>query len=146
MKSLTNRPAALAVAAGAAIALAVPLGSAVAADSPPVSGLAVEVVSGELVAKGVAADITLEYTCAPGGYSSLNVQLAQRSGPEVTSGQSSFVPVTCDGTLRTTVVRITATTGARAFKAGTALVTANLSGCSFTCGTASDSEELSLRR
>jgi hypothetical protein len=52
----------------------------------------------------------------------------------------------CTGSTEQVVLRVAATSGMRAFKAGTALVQANLNVCTFTCMTVSDSEEVSIRR
>ena len=142
----TRHPAALALLVGGAMAALVPVGTAVAQDSPPTSTATVEIESAQLVAKGAATDVTLSYSCPAGAYAYVGVQVTQRSGPEITSGSSYFNTLSCTGDTQQVVLRVTATNGMRAFKAGTALVQANLNTCSFTCVTVSDSEEVSIRR
>jgi hypothetical protein len=148
MKRLrTRHPAALALLLGGALAALVPVGSAVALDSPPSATAFVEIESAQLVAKGAGVDVTVTYLCPAGGSASLSTTVTQRSGPEVTSGSSSFVSLPCTGEPEQRVVRVTAGGGMRAFKSGTALVQASMFACgSGFCGSVSDQEEVSIRR
>jgi len=142
----TRHPAAVALLVGGALAALVPVGSAVALDSPPSATAYIEIESAQLVARGAATDVTVSFLCPAGSFASSQVRLTQRSGPEITAG-SGFVSLTCTGSVQQTVIRVTASSGARAFKSGTALAQATLSTCgSGFCGTVSDDEEIAIRR
>lgn len=83
-----------------------------------------------LVAKGVAVDVPVTYTCpvpgAPWGYNYLRVNLKQVvRGQQVASAGTEQDPV-CDGTPQVLTLRLAVDGGTVPFKAGTALLDATL--------------------
>lgn len=82
-----------------------------------------------LVARGVAVDVPVTYTCstmAEWSMYNFEVRVAQVvRGQQVTGASASAVPV-CDGTSHDITVRVTVQPGSAPFKSGTALVDAVL--------------------
>jgi hypothetical protein len=82
-----------------------------------------------LVARGVAVDVPLTYTCAPmAPWSMYNFQVRVTQvvrGQQVTGATAGVDPV-CDGTPQDITVRVSVEPGAAAFKSGTGLVEAVL--------------------
>lgn len=111
-----------------------------------------------LVAKGAAVLVPVEVTCSAGELpppppfpfppfppfpSSVSVQLTQRSGNSIAQGTGG-TNVVCDGTTQTVNVQLIAQ-GAP-FKNGTALATASVFACDPICHTATDTEEIRIRK
>jgi len=102
--------------------------------------------SATLVARGAAVDVPVEVTCNATGTVFLRVTVTQRSGGGVASG-TGFAEVACSGAGQTVIVRVSASPSGRAFKQGTAVVTAEIFGCRPTiCGQETDTETVTLRR
>ena len=112
--------------------------------------------SGTLIAKGAGVIVPVTVECQAGtvpfppfpfpGGPGLSVTVTQRSGNRIAQG-SGGAPVVCDGTPQTVNVQITPSQAP--FKHGTALVTASMTQCdpfTFTCHTATDTEEITLQR
>jgi hypothetical protein len=140
--------AAVALAAGSVLALFAPSGPAVAFFSGGLF-LDVQVESpASLVARGAAVDVPLEVTCnAAPNTASVRVTVTQRSGSGVAQG-SAVESVGCTGSGQQIVVRVQAT-GAKAFKQGTAIASAEVFGCTAnfsTCGSETDSETITIQR
>jgi hypothetical protein len=138
----------VALAAGSLLALFVSSGSAVAFFSGGLF-LDVQVESpATLVARGAAVNVPLEVTCnAAPGTASVRVTVTQRSGSGIADG-TAFENVACGGSGQHIVVRVQAT-GAKAFRQGTAVASAELSGCTAnfsTCGSESDSESITVEK
>jgi hypothetical protein len=136
--------AALAVLLSAgSFALFAPSGPAVAFSSGGLF-LDVQVESATLVSRGAAVDVTLEVTCNS-GVADVFVTVSQRSGSGIARG-SEFETVGCTGSGEQVVIRVPASAG-RAFKQGTAVVSAEIFGCGTRiCGSETDSETVDLRR
>jgi hypothetical protein len=83
-----------------------------------------------LVAKGVAVDVPVTYTCtSPSEWSENRVALHVAQvvrGQQVTVADTEIAAF-CDGTAQAATVRVTVPTGSSPFKSGTALVDATLS-------------------
>ena len=137
----SRRLAVLALALGAMVAALVPVAGAVAQESPP-QGLSVEVVSARLLAKGAGVEVTVEYQC-PFGTANLSVRLIQRAGNTVVQGFGGE-EVQCTGAPATATVIVVP--DGRPFKAGSAIVEADLFNCSFFCGSVHDDEEVRVTR
>jgi hypothetical protein len=137
---------AAAILAGLLLALFSTSGPAVAFFS---GGLFLDVQVEEpatLVARGAAVDVPVEVTCNATGTVYLYVTVTQRSGSGVASG-TGFAEVACSGSGQRIVVRVSASPSGRAFKQGTAVVTAELFGCRPTiCGSETDTETITLQR
>jgi uncharacterized protein (DUF58 family) len=148
-KLRTKLTAALvALAAGSLLALITSSGPAVAFFSGGLF-LDVQVESpASLVARGAAVDVPLEVTCnARPGTAFVQVTVTQRSGSGVARGTASE-NVGCTGSGQQITVRVQAT-GAKTFKQGTAVVTAEVFGCNAnfsTCGNETDSETIDITR
>lgn len=113
---------------------AIPAGAmllAVMGAAPAVAANVLEVSPhATLIAKGVAVDVPVTYSCSPPtaeyGYRYLSMHLAQVvRAQQVATSSIEFTP-TCDGTDQRITVRLTVDGGNPAFKAGTALVDATL--------------------
>jgi hypothetical protein len=137
---------AAAILAGLLVALVSTSGPAVAFFSGGLF-LDVQVESpATLVARGAAVDVPLEVTCNATGTVTLYVTVTQRSGSGVASG-SGFTEVACSGSGERVVVRVSASPSGRAFKQGTAVVTAEIFGCrQYLCGSETDTETVTLQR
>ena len=134
----------VAILAGASFALFAPSGPAVAFSSGGLF-LDVQVESATLVSKGAAVDVTLEVTCNSPFGADVFVSVSQRSGSGVARG-SGFESVGCTGSGELVVIRVPASAG-RAFKQGTAVVSAEIFGCNnVTCGSETDSEVIELKK
>ena len=135
--------AAVAVLAGASFALFAPAGPAVAFSSGGLF-LDVQVQSATLVSRGAAVDVTLEVTCNSPFGADVFVTVTQKSGSGVAQGFGSE-SVGCTGSGEQVVIRVQAF-GGKAFKQGTAVVSAEIFGCNnVTCGSETDSEVIQLK-
>ena len=134
----------IAILAGASFALFAPSGPAVAFSSGGLF-LDVQVVSATVVSRGAAVDVTLEVTCNSPFGADVFVTVTQRSGSGIARG-SAFESVGCTGSGEQVVIRVPASAG-RAFKQGTAVVSAEIFGCNnVTCGSETDSEVVELTK
>jgi hypothetical protein len=134
----------IATLAGASFALFAPSGPAVAFSSGGLF-LDVQVESATLVSRGAAVDVTLEVTCNSPFGADVFVTVTQRSGSGLAEGFGSE-SVGCTGSGETVVIRAH-NFGGRAFKQGTAVVSAEIFGCNnVTCGSETDSEVIEIRR
>jgi hypothetical protein len=134
----------VAILAGASFALFAPSGPAVAFSSGGLF-LDVQVQSATLVSRGAAVDVTLEVTCNATGSAFVDVSVTQKSGSGVAQGFGS-TQVGCTGSGEQIVVRVRAF-GAKAFKQGTAVVSAEIFGCNnVTCGSETDSEVIQIQK
>jgi len=133
-----------AILAGASFALFAPSGPAIAFSSGGLF-LDVQVESATLVSRGAAVDVTLEVTCNATGSAFVDVSVTQKSGSGVAQGFGS-TRVGCTGSGEQVVVRVQAS-GAKAFKQGTAVVSAEIFGCNnVTCGSETDSEVIQIQK
>jgi hypothetical protein len=114
--------------------IAIPAGAVLLASLAGAPAMADNVLtvgpSATLVAKGVAVDVPVTYTCpipgSPWGYNYLRVSLKQVArAQQVASAGTEQEPV-CDGTPQMLTLRLTVDGGTVPFKAGTALVDATL--------------------
>jgi len=97
-----------------------------------------------LVAKGAAVQVPLEVTCNATGTVSVFVTVTQKSGSGVAQGFGS-TQVGCTGSGEQITVLVQAT-GAKTFKKGDAVVTAEIFGCNnVTCGSETDSEVIQIK-
>jgi hypothetical protein len=136
--------AAVAIVLGSVLALFATTGPAVAFFSGGLF-LDVQVESATLVSRGAAVDVTLEVTCNATGSAFVDVSVTQKSGSGVAQGFGS-TNVGCTGSGEQIVVRVRAS-GAKAFKQGTAVVSAGIFGCNnVTCGSETDSEVVQLQK
>jgi hypothetical protein len=97
-----------------------------------------------LVARGAAVQVPVEVTCNATGTAFVQVTVTQKAGSGVAQGFGS-AQVGCTGSGEQITVLVRAT-GAKAFKKGDAVVTAEISGCNnVTCGSETDSEVIQLK-
>lgn len=133
-----------AVILGVGISLAVPTLAAVGQGSGPTMGTSTIHIGadGTLLARGVAAKISLTVTCPVGEDGNLNVQVAERSGKMIlqsSTGQS----IACKGTVQSAKVSVLA--DGRPWTPGSAFVQASINGCSeFGCTTNTTSRAVQL--
>lgn len=109
-----------------------------------------------LVARGVAVDVPVTYTCSPPTspeldfyYTAFSVRVTQVvRGQQVAAGRAELGWPVCDDTPRTVTARVTVEPGAAPFKAGIALIDAHLSTYDWSVGevTADVSEEVRIGR
>jgi hypothetical protein len=136
--------AVVAIVLGSVLALFATTGPAVAFFSGGLF-LDVQVQSATLVSRGAAVDVTLEVTCNSPFGADVFVTVTQRSGSGVAQGFGSE-SVGCTGSGEQVVIRVQAF-GAKAFKQGTAVASAEIFGCNnVTCGSETDSEVIDIRR
>ena len=137
--------AAVAIILGSVLALFATIGPAVAFFSGGLF-LDVQVQSpAHLVSRGAAVDVTLEVTCNATGNAFVQVAVTQRSGSGIAQG-FGFEEVGCTGSGEQVVVRVQAS-GAKVFKQGTAVATAEIFGCNnVTCGSETDSEVIDIKK
>ena len=137
--------AVVAILAGSVLALFATTGPAVAFFSGGLF-LDVQVQSpAHLVSRGAAVDVTLEVTCNSPFGADVFVTVTQRSGSGVAQGFGSET-VGCTGSGEQIVIRAQAF-GGKAFKQGTAVVSAEIFGCNnVTCGSETDSEVIDIKR
>jgi hypothetical protein len=136
--------AVVAVLLGGLLALFATTGPAVAFFSGGLF-LDVQVKSATLVSRGAAVDVTLEVTCNSPFGADVFVTVTQRSGSGVAQGFGSET-VGCTGSGEQVVIRAQSF-GAKAFKQGTAVVSAEIFGCNnVTCGSETDSEVIEIQR
>jgi hypothetical protein len=137
--------AVVAIIAGASFALFAPSGPAVAFSSGGLF-LDVQVESpAHLVSRGAAVDVPLEVTCNAVGDAFVQVSVTQKSGSGVAQG-FAFENVGCTGSGEQIVIRVQAS-GAKTFKQGTAVASAEIFGCNnITCGSETDSEVIQLQK
>jgi hypothetical protein len=135
-----------AILAGVALALFATSGPAVAFFSGGLF-LDVQVQSpATLVARGAAVDVPLKITCNATDSAFVSVTVTQHSGSGVAQG-SGGTQVACTGSSQRIVVRVTASAFGKPFKQGTAVATADLSGCRpGVCGGETDTETITLQR
>jgi hypothetical protein len=135
--------AVVAIVLGSVLALFATTGPSVAFSSGGLF-LDIQVESATLVSRGAAVDVTLEVTCNS-TFADVFVTVTQRSGSGVAQGFGSET-VGCTGSGEQVVIRAQ-NFGAKAFKQGTAVVSAEIFGCNnVTCGTETDSEVIEIRR
>ncbi|GAA4731588.1 hypothetical protein GCM10025782_33440 [Pedococcus ginsenosidimutans] len=93
------------------------------AAAPALADTALHIgAKGTLVARGVAVDVPVRYTCPPPGWvnpSSMWIDLSQAQGRRVVVESASWLPV-CDNQPHSRTVRVHVSYGT-AFKPGTAL-------------------------
>jgi hypothetical protein len=117
--------AGLALLVGGGLAAGIP-SLAAAGQSPPVEqtsppGSPDILLSAQLVSRGAAANVNVQYLCQPGDSPEMQIILNQRSG-NATTGANTFLfqaPVICDGQIRTAQILITA--APKPFVQGTAI-------------------------
>ena len=111
---------------GSALAVAVPALAAVSNSSPP-AGVAVSINgTGAVTSKGAQVTVPFTVTCPTTAYYTyLSGTLSEKVGSGVAANSSS-VRVTCTNVPTTVNLLFTAQSGGKAFKAGTAGVTATL--------------------
>jgi hypothetical protein len=98
-----------------------------------------------LVAGGAGVLVPVEVTCNATGTVFLDVTVTQKFGSGVAEGFGS-TEVACTGAGEQVTVLVRAT-GARVFKKGTAVVTAEVFGCNeTTCGSETDTEVIQIQR
>ena len=98
-----------------------------------------------LLARGAAVEVPLEVTCNAVGTVDVQVTVTQRSGSGATQG-FGFDQVGCTGVGEQVTVVVQAF-GAKAFKKGTAVATAEVFGCNnVTCGSETDTEVIEIQR
>jgi hypothetical protein len=139
-------PPVVAIALGGVLALFATAGPAVAFFSGGLF-LDVQVESpARLVARGAAVDVPLEVTCNASSNAFVTVNVTQKVGKGVAQG-TAFTQVACSGSGQQILVRVTATSGGKAFTRGQAVGTAEVSGClPNVCGSETDSEVINVRR
>jgi hypothetical protein len=115
--------AAVALAGGGSLLAAAP---AVAYYSPPLIMVAEPQSPARLVAGGAAIDVTVEYSCTATAGMSLSLDVAQRVGRKVATGQA-YDYVSCNRRTQKTVLRVKS--DGTAFGRGNAAVTTEISGC-----------------
>jgi hypothetical protein len=99
-----------------------------------------------LVARGAAVDVPLEITCNATGSVTVYVQVTQRSGSGIAEG-FGYTSVGCTGSGQRVVVRVSAFSGGKSFKQGTAVADAEVFGCRPTiCGSETDTEVITINR
>jgi hypothetical protein len=136
--------AVVAIVLGSVLALFATTGPAVAFFSGGLF-LDVQVESATLVSRGAAVDVTLEVTCNSPFGADVFVTVTQRSGSGTAQGFGSE-SVGCTGSGEQVVIRAL-NFGAKAFKQGTAVVSAEIFGCNnVTCGSETDSEVIQIQR
>jgi hypothetical protein len=135
----------VAIALGGLLALFATSGPAVAFFSGGLF-LDVQVQSpAQLVARGAAADVVLEVTCNATGTAFVQVSVTQKAGSGVAQGFGS-TQVACAGSGQHLLVRVQAS-GAKTFKQGTAVASAEIFGCRPNiCGSETDSEVIQIQR
>ncbi len=98
-----------------------------------------------LVAGGAGVLVPVEVTCNATGTVFVQVTVTQKFGSGVAEG-TGFTEVACTGAGEQITVLVRAT-GARVFKKGTAVVTAEIFGCNeTTCGSETDTEVIQIQR
>lgn len=129
MNRRTKQIGAALVAGVTAVSL-IPLSAAVADSSPASDHLTFSIQDdGYLVARGIAVDVSVEYTCSDGAAYGLSVAARQKiSGGRIARGQAYHdTPLACDGEPHMVELRLDA--GDHAFKSGQAFVTATTYAC-----------------
>lgn len=132
----------LAVTAGAAVAALVgPAGPALGFFSPPLL-LEIHVnTPATLVAKGAAADVSIQIQCAGARTAFVDVNLTERAGSAIASGFGS-TEIAC--TNQTVHLIVTAQSG-KAFKKGIAFASGFISACAPRfCGSEQDQHTIEL--
>jgi hypothetical protein len=136
---------ATALVAGGGFALAGPATPALAFFS---GGLFLDVVPqspATLVAGGAAVDTPVEVTCNATGTVFLHVNVTEKVGKKVASGDS-FSTVSCSGAHQRFLVRVTASSDT-AFAKGSGVVTADVTGCNTTlCGSETGSATVKIKK
>jgi hypothetical protein len=144
---LRTRAAAAAVALllGGLLALFATSGPAVAFFSGGLF-LDVQVESpARLVAWGAAVEVPLEVTCSGTSTAFVEVSVTQKAGSGVAQG-FGFTQVGCTGSGQKVTVRVQAS-GAKTFKQGTAVASAEIFACGTrVCGSETDSEVIQIQR
>lgn len=115
-----------AVIGGVAVAGAIPAYAAVSASSPP-AGVAIELTgAGSIIARGAATSLQLRVTCPTSSYYAyVYGSVTQKSGSGVAQGTGGQ-QVRCTNVPEIVTLNINATSGGKAFKAGTAAANASL--------------------
>jgi hypothetical protein len=98
-----------------------------------------------ILARGAAVEVPLEVTCNATGTAEVRVTVTQHSGSGATQGFGS-TQVGCTGAGQRVAV-VVQVFGAKAFKKGTAVASAEIFGCNrVTCGTETDTEVIDIQR
>lgn len=137
--------AALAITGGAAAAVIGPASPALGFFSPPLL-LEIHVNSpATLVARGAAADVTVQIECAGARTAFVDVSLTERAGSQIATGFGS-TEVGCTDANQTVLITVTAQSG-QAFKKGTAVANGFISACTpdfSICGSEQDQRTIDL--
>ncbi|MEO6703765.1 MAG: hypothetical protein ABI140_10040 [Jatrophihabitantaceae bacterium] len=139
---------AAALAAGGGFAVLSPSSQAAAFYSPP---LFLDVTVGSpanLVARGAAVSVPITVTCNADGGAYLSVQVSEKVGKKIATGQTN-TNVACSGGHETLLVTVPAGSG-QAFAKGSAYGSAYISGCKFistnyTCGQETGSATIRIK-
>lgn len=137
---------AAALALGTVLAILVPASPAVGFFSPPLL-LDVQIQpTATVVARGAAVEARVEVTCAGASYAYVNMSITQRVGSEVASGGTS-TQVACGPQRQTLLMLVTAQPG-KAFRKGTAVAEAYISGCAPNgpCGSETDTATIDINQ
>jgi hypothetical protein len=98
-----------------------------------------------ILARGAAVEVPLEVTCNAIGTAEVRVTVTQHSGSGATQGFGS-TQVGCTGAGQRVAV-VVQVFGAKAFKKGTAVASAEIFGCNrVTCGSETDTEVIEIQR
>jgi len=139
--------AAVTVIGATAAAMLVPASPAVAFSS---GGLVLDVVvqsPAQLIAKGAAVAVPVDYTCFDAFNATVEVSVTQHVGTGIASGGGSLNNTTCNGEIQAATIDIPASPGGKAFTKGVAFAAANFFGCSSSlCGQESDNRTISINR
>jgi len=138
----------LALVVGGSVGAAIPAMAAVGKSSSPPSGPITIQSPGTLLAHGAAAAVSVKATCPSGDSVFLyNLQLTQKSGPTVVSGNGS-ASFACTGAPLTVPITIVAPGGGRAFTVGSAFAQATFNECSpfFDCTFGNVGETIQLKK
>jgi hypothetical protein len=137
--------AAVTVIGAATAAMLIPAAPAVAFSS---GGLVLDIkvqTPGQLIARGAAVGVPVEYTCFGESFAQLFINVTERvSGGAIASGSADLLNPVCTGEIQSATLDVTASS-ARAFAKGTALVSAEIIGCANFCGTQTDDRTITIK-
>jgi hypothetical protein len=139
--------AAVTVAGATAAAVAIPASPAVAFSS---GGLVLDIVvqsPAQLIAKGAAVAVPVEYTCL-GAFPetvSVSVSLTERvGGNDVAFGGGSLVNPVCTGEIQSATINATPEAG-KVFRKGDAFAQGFVFGCADVCGQDTDAKTIAIQ-
>jgi len=134
--------AVIAIAAGVVVASILPAQANVQTQSPPVAGVLIQSPA-TMQAHGAVISLPVVVVCAPAAQTGgLYVEVTQRAGNGIARG-FGFLGVSCTGTLQ--FVHLTIVAQGRAFKAGVAFATAQISICAYPIGCQSATDQREIR-